>query len=103
MGEAVVVVVAEDMVGRMAPRGELVGWVVVVVDVVDEGEGEAVTVEVVDVVAVEVEVEVRGEAGMALGVVEVLVVEDVEDVEVLEGDSVTVGSTVRTTVFPITP
>lgn len=97
VGEAVVVVVGTaEEVGRMATAGELVDWVVDVVE--DERDGEPVTVEVVEVVAVEVEVEaeVRG----MIGVVEGL---DVEDVEELVGDSVTVGWTVEITVVPTTP
>ena len=96
-GEAVVVAGAADEVGRTGAAGELVDWVG---GVEDEWAGEAVTVEVVDVVAVEVDADVRGTAGWVFGVVEEL---DVEDVEGLGGDSVTVGSTVETTVFPITP
>lgn len=101
VGEAVVVVVGTaEEVGRMATAGELVDWVVDVVE--DERDGEPVTVEVVEVVAVEVEVEaeVRGMIGVVLEVVEGL---DVEDVEVLVGDSVTVGWTVEITVVPTTP
>ena len=62
--------------------------------------GELVTVEVVEVVAVEVRADVRGIGATALGVVEEL---DVEDLEELLGDSVTVGSIVETTVVPTTP
>lgn len=50
--------------------------------------------------AVEVDVDVRGTAGIASGEVEEL---EVEDVEELAGDSVTVGSTVAITVVPTTP
>lgn len=107
VGEAVVVVVGTaDEVGRMATAGELVDWVVDVGE--DEWEGEPVTVEVVEVVAVEVEVEVevdvRGRMGVVLGVV-LGVVEglDVEGVEELVGDLVTVGWTVEITVVPTTP
>ena len=57
--------------------------------------------EVVEVVAVEVDVvDVRGTVGMIIGVVEGL---DVEDIEELVGDLVTVGSTVAITVVPTTP
>ena len=51
-------------------------------------------------VEVEVEVDVKGSMGVVLGVVEGL---DVEDVEELVGDSVTVGWTVEITVVPTTP
>lgn len=54
----------------------------------------------VEVIAVEVDVDVRGMAGMILGVVDEL---DVEVVEELMRDSVTVGSTVEITVVPTTP
>lgn len=54
----------------------------------------------VEVVAVEVDVDVRGTAGMRSGVVEEL---DVEDIEELAGDSVTVGSIVEVNVVPTTP
>ena len=54
----------------------------------------------VEVVAVEVDVDVKGTVGMTIGVVEEL---DVEDMEELVGDSVTVGSTVEITVVPTTP
>lgn len=54
----------------------------------------------VEVIAVEVDVDVRGMAGMILGVVDEL---DVEVVEELVRDSVTVGSTVEITVVPTTP
>ena len=54
----------------------------------------------VEVVAVEVDVDVRGAAGMASGEVEEL---EVEDLDELVGDSVTVGSTVAITVLPTTP
>lgn len=90
----VVVVGAAEDVGRMATAGGLVDCVV---DVGDGWVGELVTVEVVEVVAVEVRADVRGIGAMALGVVEEL---DVEDVEELLGDSVTVGSIVETTVVP---
>lgn len=97
-GEAVVVVIGTaDEVGRTGAAGELVNCVV---DLEDNGEGEAVTVEVVEVVAVEVDVDVRGTVGIMLGVVEEL---DVEDMEELLGDSVTVGSIVKITVEPTTP
>ena len=85
-GEDVVVVVGTaDEVGRTGTTGVAVDWVV---DVEDVGEGELVTVEVVEVVAVEVDVDVRGTAVVVLDVVEEL---DVEDVEELVGDWVTVG------------
>ena len=85
-GEDVVVVVGTaDEVGRTGTTGVAVDWVV---DVEDLGEGELVTVEVVEVVAVEVDVDVRGTAEVVLDVVEEL---DVEDVEELVGDWVTVG------------
>ena len=93
----VVVVGTAEEVGRIATAGGLVDCVV---GVEDEWAGELVTVEVVEVVAVEVKVDVRGSGGRALGVVEEL---DVEDVEELLGDSVTVGSIVETTVVPTTP
>ncbi len=54
----------------------------------------------VEVVAVEVDVDVSGTVGMITGVVEEL---DVEDMEELVGDLVTVGSTVEITVVPTTP
>lgn len=54
----------------------------------------------VEVVAVEVDVDVRGRAGMILGVVEE---PDVDDVEELVGDTVTVGSIVETTKVLTTP
>ena len=93
--DVVVVVGVADEVGRTGTTGETVDWVVDV-------EGEPVTVEVVEVVAVEVDVEVRGAAEMMmLDVVEEEV--DVEDVEELLGDWVTVGSTVAMTVVPTTP
>lgn len=59
----------------------------------------------VEVVAVEVDVDVKGEAGMASGEDEEDEDEEleVEDVEELEGDLVTVGSTVEMTVEPTTP
>ena len=50
--------------------------------------------------AVEVDVDVRGTVGIIIGVVEEL---DVEDMEELVGDLVTVGSTVEITVVPTTP
>ena len=85
-GEDVVVVLGTaDEVGRTGTTGVAVDWVV---DVEDVGEGELVTVEVVEVVAVEVDVDVRGTAEVVLDVVEEL---DVEDVEELVGDWVTVG------------
>ena len=85
-GEDVVVVVGTaDEVGRTGTTGVAVDWVV---DVEDVGDGELVTVEVVEVVAVEVDVDVRGTAVVVLDVVEEL---DVEDVEELVGDWVTVG------------
>lgn len=54
----------------------------------------------VEVVAVEVDVDVRGRVGMILGVVEE---PDVDDVEELVGDTVTVGSIVETTKVLTTP
>lgn len=54
----------------------------------------------VEVVAVEVDVDVRGTTGMILGVVDEM---DVEDVEELVGDPVTVGSMVEINVVPTTP
>lgn len=97
-GVAVVVVVGTaDEVGRIATAGELADRVV---EIEDEWEGEPVTVEVVEVVAVEVDVNVKGAAGTTLGVVEEL---DVEDIDELLGDSVTVGSIVEITVVPTTP
>ena len=99
-GEAVVVVVGTaDEVGRIAGAGDSVDWVV---DVDDEPDGEAVTVDVVEVVAVEVDVnvDIRGVVETVLGVVEEL---DIEGVEELVGDSVTVGSIVKITVVPTTP
>ena len=85
-GEDVVVVLGTaDEVGRTGTTGVAVDWVV---DVEDVGEGELVTVEVVEVVAVEVDVDVRGTAEVVLDLVEEL---DVEDVEELVGDWVTVG------------
>ena len=92
-----VVVGTAEEVGRIATAGGLVDCVV---DVVDGCAGELVTVEVVEVVAVEVRAEVRGIGATALGVDEEL---DLEDVEELLGDSVTVGSIVETTVVPTTP
>ena len=86
-----------DEVGRTGTTAEAVDWAV---DVEDVGGGELVTVEVVEVVAVEVDVDVRGTAEVVLDVVEEL---DVEDVEVLVGDWVTVGWTVDVTVVPMTP
>ena len=100
-GEAVVVVVGlADDVGRIATAGELVDWLVDVVDVVDERREELVTVEVVEVVAVEVDVDVRGMGEGGLDVVDEM---ELEDVEELVGDSVTVGWTVEITVVPTTP
>lgn len=96
VGEAVVVVGTADEVGRIATAGELVDWLVDVEE--DEREGELVTVEVVEVVAVEVEVE--GEVRGRMGLVEEL---EVEDVEELVGEAVTVGWTVEITVVPTTP
>ena len=54
----------------------------------------------VEVVAVEVKADVRGIGATAMVEVEEL---DVEDVEELLGDSVTVGSIVVTTVVPAMP
>ena len=56
----------------------------------------------VEVVAVEVDVDVdvRGRVGMILGVVEE---PDLDDVEELAGDTVTVGSIVETTKVLTTP
>ena len=88
-GEDVVVVVGTaDEVGRTGTTGVAVDWVVDVEDVEDVGEGELVTVEVVEVVAVEVDVDVRGTAKVVLDEIKEL---DVEDVEELVGDWVTVG------------
>ena len=89
-GAAVVVVVGvADDVGRTGTTGETVDWFV---DVEDVREGELVTVEVVDVVAVEVEVEVEVDVrGTAEVLLDVVVVElDVEDLDELVGDWVTV-------------
>ena len=95
--DVVVVVGTADDVGRTGTTAEAVDWAV---DVEDVGGGELVTVEVVEVVAVEVDVDVRGTAEVVLDVVEEL---DVEDVEELVGDWVTVGWTVDVTVVPMTP
>ena len=96
-GAVVVVVGLANDVGRIATAGELVDWLV---DVIDECDEELVTVEVVEVVAVEVDVDVRGMSEGELVVVDEM---ELEDVEELVGDSVTVGWTVETTVVPTTP
>ena len=84
--DVVVVVGVADEVGRTATAGELVDWMVDVVE--DEREVEPVTVEVVDVVAVEVDVDVKGTAKALLTVVDEMGVDDREE---LVGDAVTVG------------
>ena len=66
----------------------------------DERGGDPVTVEVVEVVAVDVDVDVRGAMEVVLDVVDEV---DVEDVEELVGDCVTVCWTVAVTVLPTTP
>lgn len=88
-----------DDVGRIATAGELVDWLVEAV--VGRGE-ELVTVAMVEVVAVEVEVEVdvRGIREVELDVVDEV---ELEDLEELVGDAVTVGWTVEITVVPTTP
>ena len=86
-----------DDVGRIATAGELVDWLV---DVVVERGEELVTVAVVEVVAVEVDVDVRGMREVELDVVDEM---ELEDLEELVGDAVTVGWTVEITVVPTTP